>query len=181
MPDMKSPGNIFLAIFFVFLTAIGTTESAGDEKRPVSPFEIDKLDQTRAPEFQLKDLDGKSVSLASHKGKVVLLNFWATWCPSCSAEMPSFNRLYQEMKSRGLEIIAVSTDRSVQEVRGYLSKRPLDFKVLMDENRLVTRQYKVFSLPTTFLIDREGIIIEKFYGEYDWNDSEIKRKIEKLQ
>ncbi|MBI5641535.1 MAG: TlpA family protein disulfide reductase [Nitrospirae bacterium] len=169
-----------LAVCFALLTGMGTNAPAVNDKKPVSPMEIERLDKTPAPDFSLKDLNGKSVSLSSFKGKVVLLNFWATWCPSCKAEMPSLNSLYNEMKPRGLEIVAVSTDKSLNDVKGYLSKKGLDFLVLMDESRSVTKQYKVFSLPTTFLIDKNGIIVEKFYGDYDWTEQEIKQKIEKL-
>ncbi len=157
---------------------MGAKAPAGSEKKPVSPSEIDKLN--RAPEFSLKDLSGKPVTLSSLKGKVVLLNFWATWCPPCISEMPVFNKLYREMKGRGLEVVAISADRSEGYVRDFVSKHSLDLKVLYDADRTVTKQYKVFSMPTTFLIDRNGVIIEKFFGEYDWTDEEIKKKIEKL-
>ena len=165
---------------FVFLTAMGKNSPSGDEKKPFSPMEIDKLEKNKAPGFSLKDLNGREVVFSSLKGKVVLLNFWATWCPACIGEMPSLNKLYHAMKPRGLEIVAVSTDGSANAVRDYLNKKGIEFQVLMDEKRTVTKQYKVFSLPTTFLIDRNGVIIEKFFGEYDWTDQEIKRKIEKL-
>ncbi len=165
---------------FIFMTAMGMSVSAGNEKRPVSPSEIDKLEKNKAPDFSLKDLSGRPVTLSSLKGKVVLLNFWATWCPPCISEMPVFNRLYKQMRARGLEIVAISADRSEDYVRDFTSKHSLDFKVIYDESRDVVKRYKVFSMPTTFLIDKNGIIVEKFFGEYDWTDQEIKKKIEKL-
>jgi peroxiredoxin len=165
---------------FIFLTAMGANSSAGGEKKPVSPSEINKLEKNKAPDFFLKDLNGKSLTLSSLKGKVVLLNFWATWCPPCISEMPVFNKLYLELRSRGLEIVAISADRSEGYLRDYIGKHGLDFKVLYDESRAVVKQYKVFSMPTTFLIDKNGVIVEKFFGEYDWTDQEIKKKIEKL-
>ncbi len=178
---MTCARKLFLFITcFIFLTAMGASLPAGSERKPVSPSEIDKLDKNKAPEFMLKDLNGRYVTLYSLKGKVVLLNFWATWCPPCISEMPVFNRLYKEMRVRGLEVVAISTDRSEGYLRDYVSKHSLDFKVLYDEDRTVTKQYKVFSMPTTFLIDKNGVIVEKFYGEYDWTDQEIKKKIEKL-
>ena len=165
---------------FVFITAMGTNCPAADDKKPVSPTEIDRLDNSSAPEFSLKDLNGKPVTLSSLKGKVVLLNFWATWCPSCTSEMPSLNRLHNDMKNRGFEAVAISTDRSANEVREYIAKKSFNFQILMDEGRAVTRKYKVFSLPTTFLINKNGIIVQKFFGEYDWADPDIRKKIEKL-
>ncbi|HSB30431.1 MAG TPA: TlpA disulfide reductase family protein [Candidatus Sulfobium mesophilum] len=159
---------------------MGAKLQAGTDTKPVSPSEIEKLDKNRAPEFSLKDLSGRPVTLSSLKGKVVLLNFWATWCPPCISEMPVFNKLYKEMRGRGLEIVAISADRSESYVRDFVSKHSLDLRVLFDADRSVTKQYKVFSMPTTFLIDKNGVIVEKFFGEYDWTDQEIKKKIEKL-
>ena len=171
---------IFCISCFIFLTAMGMNSPAGSEKKPVSPSEIDKLEKNKAPDFSLKDLSGRPVTLLSLKGKVVLLNFWATWCPPCISEMPVFNKLYRELRSRGLEIVAISADRSESYLRDYISKHSLEYKVLYDESRTVVKQYKVFSMPTTFLIDKNGVIVEKFFGEYDWTDQEIKKKIEKL-
>jgi peroxiredoxin len=167
---MKAKEKILVIIVIVFLAATGfpLSPAAGTEKQ-------------KAADFSLKDLQGKTITLSSLKGrKVVLLNFWATWCPSCISEMPSLNRVYKEMKSRGLEVIAISTDRSASSVRDFRDTHGLAFPIVMDEDREVTRQYHVFSLPTSFLIDKEGFIIEKFFGDYDWTGQEMKEKIEKL-
>jgi peroxiredoxin len=159
--------------------AMGPHPSKGDTDTVPSP-DIGKNAYSKAPDFTLKDVHGKSVSLASHKGKVVLINFWATWCPPCKAEMPSMNKLYNEIKARGFEVISVSTDNSLSAVKDFLAKNRLDFTVLFDENRTVARQYHVFSMPITFLIDRNGMIVDKFSGEEDWTDPDIRKKIEKL-
>ncbi len=178
---MRGKRKLFLCVFCIlFLSTVGAKVHAGNGNKPVAPSEIEKLDKSRAPEFSLKDLSGRPVTLSSLKGKVVLLNFWATWCPPCISEMPVFNKLYREMRGRGLEIVAISADRSESYVRDFVSKHNLDLKVLYDADRSVTKQYKVFSMPTTFLIDKNGFIVEKFFGEYDWTDQEIKKKIERL-
>lgn len=157
----------FLVIAVMLMTLLYSTFSAAADKQ-------------KAADFSLKDLRGNTIALSSLKGKVVLLNFWATWCPSCVSEMPSLNKLYDELKSRGLEVIAVSTDGSASSVMDFRETHGLHFPVVMDEDREVTREYHVFSLPTTFLINREGIIVEKFFGGYDWTGKEMKGKIEKL-
>jgi peroxiredoxin len=145
---------------------------------PPSPFAGENLINLPAPEFKLKDVNGSEVSIASYKGTVVLLNFWATWCPSCRDEMPALNKLGRQLKNRKFSIIAVSTERSVSAVRDFLKKYPSDFTVLVDYNLSVSRSlYKVFVLPTSYLIDKKGVIVEKYYGEEDWTGPEIVRKI----
>lgn len=84
------------------------------------------------------------------------------------------------MRSKGLEIVAVSTDSSLSSIKEFLIKNRFDFTVLFDEKKTVSMQYKVFSMPTTFLINRDGTIAEKFYGEYDWTDPDVRKQIEKL-
>jgi peroxiredoxin len=167
-------GSLFLLI------AMGPNPSTGGGRNTVSPLEAEKSVNSKAPDFTLKDMNGRNVSLSSLKGKVVLINFWATWCPPCKAEMPSMNKLYSELKDRGFEIVAVSTDNSLSSVKDFLSRNRLDFPVLFDETKTAARQYHVFSMPTTFLIDRNGMIVEKFYGEEDWADPDVRKKIEKL-
>jgi peroxiredoxin len=177
---MTKIGTAFaLATVFFWLTAMAPSSQSGD-RNPYSPKEIDKLDKQKAPDFTLKDLKGNTVTLSALKGKVVLLNFWATWCPPCVAEMPQLNKLYKKLGPRGLHIVAVSTDNSIGYVKDFVSKNAIDFTVLYDERRTTTRSYKVFSMPTTFLIDKNGFIVEKFFGDYEWADSDMLKKIEKL-
>lgn len=142
-----------------------------------SPWEIEGLIGKKAPDFALKDINNKPFNLSSLRGKVVILNFWATWCPPCRAEMPSLNNLYREFRNKGLEVVAISTDRYSSIIKDYISKNPIDFTVLIDTDNKVSRQFKVFSIPTTFLIDRNGIIIERYLGEENWASPEIKKKI----
>lgn len=149
--------------------------------QPPSPFAIDKMVGKKAPDFTLKDLAGNSVSLSAFKGKVILLNFWASWCPPCRAEMPTINKLNELLKNRGFVVLAVSTDRSIYDVKDYISKNPVNFTVLMDYNLSVSRNlYKVFMMPTTFLIDRKGIIVKKYFGEQDWSRPEMIKEIEEI-
>jgi len=160
-------------ICLLFFTAVNA--------QPPSPYAIEKLSGQKAPDFTLKDINGNPVSLSSFKGKVVLLNFWATWCPPCRAEIPSMNKLQQMLKNKGLVILAVSTDRAVVDVKDFLKKNPVTFTIVVDYNLSVSRSlYKVFMMPTTFLIDKKGVIVEKYFGEQDWTDPEIIKEIEAL-
>ncbi len=137
--------------------------------------------QGAATDFTLPDINGKKVSLSEFKGKVVILNFWATWCGPCRAEMPSMNNLYLELKDKGLVVIAVSVDASEKPVRSFVKELKLLFPVLMDKNKAVSfDEYGVLGLPTTFLIGKNGIIIEKFLGEREWDAPDMKGKIIRL-
>ena len=134
-----------------------------------------------APDFTLPDLDGKNVTLSKFRGKVVLLNFWNTWCGPCRAEMPSLNNLYLELKDKGLVVLSISIDTSEEPVRAFISERKLVFPVLMDKKQKVySKKYFLYGLPVTFLIDKKGIIVEKFIGERDWSSQEMKEKIARL-
>jgi peroxiredoxin len=105
--------------------------------------------------FSLSGLDGKTYSLASLKGRVVLLNFWATWCPPCRKEMPDMEKLYREFESRGLTVLAVS-DEDRETVEKFLAKNPYSFPVLLDPGRKTNAAFMVEGIPKTFIFDREG-------------------------
>ncbi len=163
--------SFFILFFLLAASAIAI---------PPAPWEIDELIGKPAPDFILKSVNGKETSLASFRGRIILLNFWATWCPPCKAEMPSMNKLYNLFKGRGLVVIAVSTDNSVKKVEKFLHKNPVDFVVLSDPAIKTSRKYKVFSLPTSFLIDKDGMIVKKFFGEQEWMKKYIQDEIEAL-
>ncbi len=176
----KIKNIILCSAFHVLLAACCLLPAVLFAEDP-SPFAGEKIINRQAPEFALKDVNGSTVSLAAYKGTVVLLNFWATWCPSCREEMPSLNALGRQLKNRKFSIIAVSTDRSVSDVREFLKKNPSDFIVLVDYSLSVSKPlYKVFMLPTSFLIDKKGVIVDKYYGGENWTDPEVVRKIESL-
>lgn len=131
-----------------------------------------------APPFILSDINGKRVSLVQHRGKVVLLNFWATWCHACKAEMSSMNKLYSAFKDKGLEVFAVSIDSSEKSPRSFAAREELSFPVLFDKDgENYFEQFGVIGLPVTFLIDRRGILVDRIMGSTDWDSPEIRSKI----
>ena len=105
--------------------------------------------------FTLTSIDGKTYTLAGLKGRVVLLNFWATWCPPCRKEMPDMEKLYRELESKGLTVLAVS-DEDRETVTKFLEKNPYTFPVLLDAGRKVNTAFMVEGIPKTFIFDREG-------------------------
>jgi len=169
---MKALEKICLLSILIFFMLIGTNTLQGKA--------FAGAENSKAPDFSLKDINGKDFTLSSLKGKVVILSFWATWCHPCKDEMPKLNKLYKEMRSMGLEIVAVSSDYSIGSLKDFIVKNSLDFSILYDEKRTVTRQYKIPYLPVTFLIDKNGVIVEKITGEFEWPSGEMKKKLEKL-
>jgi peroxiredoxin len=166
---------LILAVFFLIFLPVSDNNAEG-----LNDWTVEKVIGSNAPDFSIKDLSGKKVSLSSFKGKPVLLNFWATWCPYCRNERAELNSLYKEYKEKNLIIISVSTDRSVEKVKRYLKKIPSDFIVLTDSNREVAVSYKVGGLPTSFLINHEGIIKHRLVGFREWSSGNSKKLIDSI-
>ena len=122
-----------------------------------------------APNFTLPGLDGKMVSLDDYKGKVVLLNIWATWCPPCVEEMPSMEKLHIELKDEGFEILSVSIDElGAEAVLPFMKKHKLSFPALTDPKGVMKNLYRIIAVPESFIIDKNGIIVEEIIGPRDW-------------
>ncbi len=119
-----------------------------------------------APDFSLTTLEGEPVSLADFRGKVVLLNFWASWCPPCRSEMPAMERVYQDYADRGFVILAVNATQqdSPDAARRFVSEQGLTFPILLDTSGTVSALYRTRSLPTSFFIGADGIIDEVVIG-----------------
>jgi peroxiredoxin len=136
---------------------------------------------TEAPGFRLPSLAGGEVNLASQRGKVVVLNFWATWCPPCVAEMPSLERLHRTLSPDGLSVIAVSTDEDQADVREFVSRHGLTLPVLMDPGgRVAGGEYHTTGYPETFLLDRQGRIVRHVVGPEEWDSPEMLAELRKL-
>ncbi|MBZ5548978.1 MAG: TlpA family protein disulfide reductase [Acidobacteriia bacterium] len=117
---------------------------------------LEAIDRKREhPEFTLKDLAGKTWSFADLRGKVVLVNFWATWCPPCRKEMPDLEILYERFQSKGLVILAIS-DEETAKVEPFIRERKVTFPVLLDPDRKVNDVFLVNGIPKSFVYDREG-------------------------
>jgi peroxiredoxin len=132
---------------------------------------------TAAPDFTLVDLAGRRISLKELKGKVVFLNFWATWCGPCREEMPMMEMLHREFKDQGLAVVAVNFREDKQAVRSFFDELGITFQVLLDPEGEVCDRYGVFSLPLTYLIDRDGRFIGKAIGIRPWDGADAKALI----
>ena len=128
--------------------------------------------------FTLPDLKGKMHGLA--EGEVVLLNFWATWCPPCRKEMPSMAALHRKYAEKGLKVVAVSVDRDANDLSAFVREYKLPFQVLHDADSAVSRDYSVFRFPETFLIDRQGKVRYHLAGAKEWMSEPVTKIIEGL-
>jgi len=150
------------------------TEGSKDAAKEEAPGTWVALKKGKeAKPFTLKDLEGRDVSLSDYSGKIVFLNFWATWCPPCRKEMPSMEALQKKLGSEDFIILAVATDRKGADlVRPFVEEKKLSIKVLIDDRSDVSDAYGVIALPTTYIIGRDGIIIELVRGGAEWDDAE---------
>ncbi len=132
-----------------------------------------------APDFQLENLDGQTVSLGDLKGKPILINFWTTWCSSCAYEMPYIQQVHEEWSDKRLAILAVNLGESSSHVRGFVQSYNLSLTVLLDPAWSSAQKYNVVALPTTFLIDKDGIVQAKLIGAFPSKEA-IEGKLSKI-
>ena len=172
----SSPEALALVLLMLLATlAVAEQPPLGHKMNPVSP-------SLAAPEFTLPDMDGEMQSLEDFRGRVVMLNFWATWCPPCRREMPSMQRLYEKYRERGLTVVAVNQFEDpdlVFEFTGRLSLEPT-FPILFDRESRVSEQYGVKGLPTTYLLDKAGRIQFRAIGGREFDHPEVEALIESL-
>ena len=119
-----------------------------------------------APDFQLENLEGQFVSLSGFLGQPVLINFWATWCPPCRAEMPYLQQVYEEWSDKGLVMLAIDIQESASIVRQFMESNNLSLPVLLDSQADAAQKYNITNIPTTFFIDKGGIIQQKVIGGF---------------
>ena len=157
-------------LFFVAL-AIG----AGAQDALFSKLDVKPVKGKRTmPNIPLKDLKGQQVDLKALKGRVIFLNFWATWCGPCKEEMPSMQALYQEFKEKGFVFLTISVDyEGLRPVKEFIEKNRYTFPVLIDQKGETLDLFEVNGIPTTFLIDKQGKMIGKVIGPRDWKSPEV--------
>ena len=126
-----------------------------------------------APEFALEDLDGVTHRLADYRGRVVIVNFWATWCPPCREEMPSMQRAWEKLESEGIVMLAVNGGEDEDTVFQFTANYPVEFPLLLDRDSKVTGEWPVRGLPTTFVVDPRGRLVYRAIGGREWDDPEL--------
>jgi cytochrome c biogenesis protein CcmG, thiol:disulfide interchange protein DsbE len=134
---------------------------------------------SNAPDFTVKDSD-HTVTLSQFRGQVVVLNFWATWCPPCIEETPALVRMQSLMKSKGVTVLAVSIDADDGAYHKFLKDYNVNMVTVRDDSRKASNLYGTFGWPETYIIDRQGVIRRKFIGAVDWTSPEITDYLSKL-
>jgi thiol-disulfide isomerase/thioredoxin len=141
---------------------------------------LEEFSLRAAPPLELADLDGRRHDLKAHRGKVVLVNFWATWCEPCREEMPSIQRLRDRFGDKRFAVLMVNLDEPEARVRRYIQEVRLDLPVVLDPGKRVTTQWGVKMLPSTFLVGPDGRIRYRLIGETDWNSEPAVTVLDRL-
>ena len=164
--------------FALVLGLVAATHAAAPEKSKFTP-----LPGTASPALELRDMAGKVHRLSDYRGKVVLINFWATWCEPCRDEMPSMQKLRQRMESRAKgSFVVLAVNHAENEIRigTFLRQYPLDFPVLLDPFGEAWRAFKPGLLPTSFLVGRDGRLRYRVLGELDWSGAQAEAVVARL-
>ena len=140
--------------------------------QPRGQYAAPALGET-VPNFTLRDETGKVIALGEYRSQIVVLNFWATWCPPCIEEMPSLNRLSERYKGKGLEVIGLSVDEDADAYSEFLASNDIKFLTLRDAARNTSANYGTFRFPETYIISREGRLLRKVIGEADWDSPQM--------
>ena len=158
---------------FLLSVALWAMASPGWADDPLAAMKIARIPAgTVAAPFDLKSLDGASVQLADMKGKVIVMNFWATWCGPCKEEMPAFERLRQQLDPARFALLTITTDLQREGIKQFLANLHVHLPVLFDDNQDVSQAYLVRALPTTVLIDGRGTLVGRAVGPRQWDAPE---------
>jgi peroxiredoxin len=133
-----------------------------------------------APDFRLASDNGRPVQLEDYRGKFLILNFWATWCPPCVDELPSLNRFSQRFSDKDVVVLGISVDEDAAAYQQFLKTAGVRFSTVRDPERKVSRLYGTLKFPETYFIDRQGKVVQKIVGDADWDSPEILSFMEKL-
>lgn len=172
-PDAATGARTWISGLMMASLLLGAGFAAAGAR---AAFAAESLLNKKAPEFTRRDLSGGNLDLASLRGKVVLLNFWATWCAPCQLEMPRFVQWQRQYGPQGLQVIGISMDDDPALVRGLYAKLKLNYPVAMGDEKLGELYGGVLGLPLTYLIDRNGEVRARFQGETDLKTIEMRLK-----
>jgi peroxiredoxin len=180
---MRDRGKKKLAVAMIALVAIlgGAHATRAEMAELLKKLSLSGYaPSTKPPNFTGRTADGQTVSLALLRGKVILLNFWATWCEECRPEMPVFQQLNREFAARGLVVVGVNAREGPEVIRRYAKELGLTFPLVLDSNGEINQAYGVIGLPTTFFIARDGRAVALAIGPRDWSGAAAKTMVRTL-
>lgn len=161
----------------LWMLALAPAWAAGGMGQGMTPLP----DRPPAPEIDLVDLDGQRHTLAQHRGKVLIVNFWATWCPPCREEMPSMERAWQAVKDEGILLLGINVGESEDQVWTFTSNYPVSFPLLLDQDSRTIEAWPVRGLPTTFVVDPQGRLAYRAIGGRAWDDPVLLEQVRALR
>jgi thiol-disulfide isomerase/thioredoxin len=168
------PSSLLFGLSALLVSIVAVS---AEDPQTLTPMSEDVV----APEFDLQGPAGEPQRLVDHRGKPIILNFWATWCPPCRAEMPSIQRAHETVADEGISVIAINVGEDAETVARFLEETPVDFPIPIDIDSEVVQSYPVKGLPTTFVIDPQGRIIYSATGEREWDDPVLLDKVRALK
>jgi cytochrome c biogenesis protein CcmG, thiol:disulfide interchange protein DsbE len=133
-----------------------------------------------APDFTIKTDSGRVISTTSFGGRLLVLNFWATWCPPCIEEVPSLDQFAKEMAGSGVVVLGVSVDKDAQAYQAFLSRTKLSFMTARDPEATISADYGTFKVPESYIIDSNGKVVQKIIGEENWTDGRMRSYVKSL-
>ncbi len=174
---------VFLLISFLCLGS-GQLHAQASRTPSIDFKAVPKLEEIKdrpaAPDFALPSPEGKKFTLKDYRGKLVMVNFWATWCEFCRDEMPAMERLYREFKGQGFEVLAVNVKDKRGDALAFVKKLKLTYPIMIDPEGEVGLLYGAFGMPTTYLIDEKGIVLARLWGPADWYSAGARNLIKSL-
>ena len=166
--------RIMLLVTTLLLSSVAFCDPSGkgltELKKPV-----------QAPDFSLLDVDGNEHKLSAYQGKVVIVSFWATWCPPCRAEMPSMQRAWEKLKNDDVIMLGINVGEDEDTIFAFTGSFPVEFPLLMDQDSAVIKKWPVVGLPTSFVLDTKGKIVYRAIGAREWDAPELISKIKTLK
>jgi len=177
---VRASGGVFLSLAVCLLVIVNSAEAFFHKKKTPGSVAQDYFKRLGiekpekrilAPDFTLEDLSGNRISLKRLRGKVVFLNFWATWCIPCRQEMPTMEKLHRNFKGQGLEVVAINFRETKKEVQKFFDELGLTFTALLDRDGKVSEEYGAWSIPLSYFINRKGEFIGKVAGYRKWDSA----------
>jgi peroxiredoxin len=174
--------SLTVGLIALFGMVFSSVSAYAVDKKVLAPLGLQQLSgDQEAPDFTLLNLEGNRVSLKDYRGKLVFLNFWATWCEPCKKEFPSMEKLYSEYQAKGLTILAVSIDIGKEDaVKAFADKMGATFPILLSTKGEITDSYWTWGTPTSYLIDRKGNMIGRALGPREWDSAASRSAIDAL-